>query len=165
MTTTPYRVLPISGRLAAKVRETRKSPGYGHPVHAETAHSYGPCRSCLRTFREGEERRLLFTYDAFGGKESYPSPGPVFLHEDDCVAFAGDGFPEDLRRIPMTLEGYGPGRWPVTREVVENGEAEEPIRRLLANPAVSFVHIRNSEAGCYIARVVRADGLAAEAQA
>lgn len=153
----PYRVVPISERLASKVRETRKAPGYGHPAHSEVAHSYGPCRSCLRTFREGEERRLLFTYDAFGGKESYPSPGPVFLHEEACEPFAGEGFPPELRQLPLTLEAFANGRWPLTREPIQNGEVDEAIQRLLSNPAVDVVHVRNSHAGCYIARIERAE--------
>lgn len=152
----PFRVVPISDRLAAKVRDTRVAPGYGHPVHSEMAQSYGPCRSCLRTFHEGEERRILFTFDAFGGKESYPSPGPVFLHEEDCESFSGDGFPAELRDLPLTLEAFADGRWPLTREPIQDGAVEEPIQRLLSNPAVAYLHVRNSHAGCYIARVERA---------
>ncbi|MDA8017800.1 MAG: DUF1203 domain-containing protein [Thermoanaerobaculia bacterium] len=153
---TAFRVVPISDRLAAKVRETRTAPGYGHPVHAEVAHSYGPCRSCLQVFREGEDRRLLFTFDAFGGKEHYPSPGPVFLHEEACKPFRDEGFPPELRELPLMLEAFAGDRWPLTREPVVDGAVEESIGRMLANPAVDYLHVRNSHAGCYIARVERA---------
>ena len=71
-----YRFLAIGEATAEKVRTTRKSPGYGHPVHAEIATGYGPCRLCLRDFNVGTDRRLLFTLDPFYGLEPFPLPGP-----------------------------------------------------------------------------------------
>jgi hypothetical protein len=34
---------------------------------------------------------------------------------------------------------------------------EGPVQRLLAHPAVEYIHVRNSEAGCYIARLERTE--------
>lgn len=151
-----FRVIPISDDVAAEVRATMRAPGYGHPAHVEVAAGYGPCRSCLRTFRQGAEERVLFTYDAFAGVDAYPSPGPVFVHHEACEAWSGDGFPPELRPLPLVLEGYGPGRWLVAREPVRGGAAEDALGRLFAHPAIDYVHVRNAEAGCYIARVERA---------
>lgn len=150
-----FRVIPISDDVAARVRETLRAPGYGHPAHVEVATGYGPCRSCLRTFREGAEERVLFTYDAFRGVDAYPSPGPVFIHRDACDAWSGDGFPPEVRDLPLVLEGYGAGRWLVAREPARDGGVEDALDRLFAHAAVAYVHIRNAEAGCYIARVER----------
>jgi hypothetical protein len=150
-----FQVVPIPDRVAARVRATLHAPGYGHPAHVEVAAGYGPCRSCLRTFREGQEERVLFTYDPFHGIDSYPSPGPVFVHRDACEAWNGDGFPPKLRALPLMLEGYGPGRALIAREPVSDGEVEPAIGRLFGHAAVTFVHVRNAEAGCYIARVER----------
>lgn len=50
-----FRVLPIPAALAQEVRATGRSPQYGHPTHTEIATGRGPCRSCLRAFRVGEE--------------------------------------------------------------------------------------------------------------
>jgi hypothetical protein len=150
-----YRVIAIPEDLAREVRATLKAPRYGHPAHVELANGYGPCRACLRKFREGEEDRILFTYDPFMGLDRYPSPGPVFIHWDDCPVYDGDGFPEELRDLPLTLEGYGPDRWIVARERVADGEVDAAIRRLLARSEVEYVHVRNTQAGCYIARVER----------
>ncbi len=105
-----FRVVPIPDDVAAEVRRTLKAPGYGHPAHVEVAAGYGPCRACLRTFREGAEERVLFTWDAFAGVDGYPSPGPVFIHRDACEMWSGDGFPPELRPLPLMLEGYGAGR-------------------------------------------------------
>jgi hypothetical protein len=151
-----FRTLPIPAELAARARAEGRSPQYGHPAHRERAAGYGPCRLCLDTFVVGEEDRLLFTYDPFAGLDPYPAPGPVFVHADGCEAFdAPDGFPDALRPLPLTLEAYGAGRWPVARERVEGGDVEGAAGRLFAHPAVLYVHVRNSEAGCYIARLER----------
>src|SRR5437773_11378864 len=76
-----YRVVAVGDRIADAVRTTMLSPGYGHPAHADVATGHGPCRQCLRAFTVGADRRILFTYDAFYGKEDIPLPGPVFIHE------------------------------------------------------------------------------------
>lgn len=158
----PYRVVPLPDPVSRAVRTAHKSPGYGHDAQVEVATGSGPCRSCLRQFRVGEERRILFTFDAFDGLDPYPSPGPVFVHEDDCEPFAGPGFPPELRSLPMTLEAYAAGRWLVARERVGavDGEAgndvESAIGRLFAEPAVEYIHVRNSEAGCFMAWIERA---------
>jgi hypothetical protein len=152
---TAYRVVALPAAIACEVRASRAAPGYGHPAHAEVAKGYGPCRSCLRAFRVGAEERLLFTYDAFGGLEEYPSPGPVFIHREDCARWEGDGFPPELRDLPLMLEGYAAGRLPVAREGVSGGDVDGALARLLAHAGVDYVHVRNAEAGCFIARVER----------
>jgi hypothetical protein len=152
-----FRVIPLSPALADEVRATGRAPGYGHPAHAETATGYGPCRVCLRTFRTGEERRILFTHDAFRGVEDYPSPGPVFIHEAPCEPFAGPGVPADFATMPLVMEGYAPGRWLVAREPVADGDVAGALARVFAHDAVTYVHVRNREAGCYVARAERAE--------
>jgi hypothetical protein len=107
----------------------------------------------------GDEDRLLFTYNPFAGLDPYPSPGPIFVHAAGCRPFdAPSGFPEDLRALPLTLEGYGAGRWLVARERVTAGDVDGAAARIFANRAVDYIHVRNSEAGCYIARLERLDG-------
>ena len=86
-----YRVVALGDRTADIVRKTRLSPGYGHPAHAEVATGYGPCRQCLRTFSVGSDRRILFTYDPFFGREKLPLPGPVFIHEEYCERYPENG--------------------------------------------------------------------------
>lgn len=151
-----FRVTGIPASLSQQVRTTLKSPQYGHPAHVETATGYGPCRSCLATFAEGEEDRILFTYNPFAGQDSYPSPGPVFIHREECPIWEAETFPPTLRGLPMTFEGYGDDRWIVARERVANGEVESAIEQLFADPAVRYIHVRNTQAGCFIARVERA---------
>ena len=156
MTSTSFRTVPIPTAVAETARRERRSPQYGHPAHTETANGYGPCRLCLDTFRVGADERLLFTYDPFAGLDPYPAPGPIFVHAVGCEAFAAPtGFPEPLRALPITLEGYARGRWLVARERVIDGDVEGAAGRLFAHPAVEYIHVRNAEAGCYIARLER----------
>jgi hypothetical protein len=149
-----FRTIPIPTALAESARRDRRSPQYGHPAHVERATGYGPCRLCLNTFNVGEEDRLLFTYNPFDGLDPYPSPGPIFVHADGCVAHPPEKeFPEALRALPLTLEGYGAERWIVARERVTDGDVDTAAARLFAHPNVSYIHVRNTEAGCYIARL------------
>jgi hypothetical protein len=150
-----FRVVAIAEELALKVRELRTSPQYGHPAHAEVAKGYGPCRQCLRTFRTGQEGRILFTYNPFDGLDPYPSPGPVFIHEEKCGSYAGDGFPQELRSIPLVLEAYGEERWLLAQARIRDGLVEPAIETLLARPEVKYLHLRNLEAGCFIATIER----------
>jgi hypothetical protein len=152
---TPFRVRAITPELADAARSATASPQYGHPATIETAKGYGPCRLCLRPFRVGAEARLLFTYDPFEGLGQPPAPGPIFIHADGCEPFAGPGFPDAIRHLPLLLESYG--RDGLIAERVRPGGApvEAAIGRLLADPGVEFIHVRNAEAGCYIAQVFR----------
>ena len=153
----PYRVLAVSDSIADAVRSRRESPSYGHPAHAEVATGCGPCRSCLQTFREGEERRILFTYDAFSGLETLPLPGPVFLHEEVCERYDEDrGFPEGLRFLSLTFNAYGSGRKLMDQVYATGLEIDGLLDRLLALPGLAYVHVRNTEAGCYVATIVPA---------
>ncbi len=152
-----FRTIAIPDAIAQAVRTTRISPQYGHPAHSEIASGYGPCRQCLRTFTVGAERRILFTYDPFAGTEPLPLPGPVFIHELACEAYPEDaGFPEDLRSHPLTLNAYGRGRRLVGQEYVTDGCVEPVLERLLNRPDIDYIHVRDTEAGCFDFRIERA---------
>lgn len=150
-----FQVLPIPASISAQVRSKLASPQYGHPAHAEVASGYGPCRSCLRTFAVGQDHRILFTYNPFEGVDDYPSPGPVFVHQEHCEPFREAGFPKDLRSLPLALEAYQQDRWIVDRARTTGTNIEDCIERLFARPEVLYIHVRNSEAGCFIAHIVR----------
>lgn len=152
-----FRVLAMPQSTADKLRSTLRSPGYGHPASAEVATGYGPCRLCLRTFRIGEERRILFTFDPFYQLEPLPLPGPVFVHEGECQRYdEHSGFPEDMRSHRLTLNAYATGRRLLAQEYVEDGAVEPVIEQLLADSRIRYIHVRDTEAGCYDFRIERA---------
>jgi hypothetical protein len=159
----PYRVVAVGDRIANAVRKTLCSPGYGHPAHTEVATGHGPCRQCLRTFTVGSERRILFTYDPFYGKENLPLPGPIFIHENDCERYPEDGgFPVDMLSHRLTLNAYARGRRLVAQKYVANGVVAPELERLLRDRDVSYIHVRDTDAGCYdflIERTSEEEGL------
>jgi hypothetical protein len=154
--TTTFRIRPIDAALADRARREMRSPQYGHPAAVEVARGYGPCRQCLRTFRTGEEDRLLFTYNPVPTESGLAQPGPIFIHKDACRPFDGPGVPPELRGLPLFLEGFGRGTWTVRREPVDATAIEADIVAMLRDPAIELLQIRNAEAGCFIARVERA---------
>ncbi len=153
----PFRVIAMSQDIANAVRATGTSPFGAHPTHVEVARGYGPCRLCLHTFAVGAERRILLTYDAFAGMESLPLPGPVWIHEAACERHAEQaGFPEDVRGHALTLNAYGRGRRLVAVEYVTDGGVDAVLDRLLTRADVDYIHVRDTEAGCYDSRIERA---------
>ena len=152
---TELRFSGIPDTVATEVRETLRAPGYGHPAHRELARGYGPCRQCLRTFKIGAEARILFTYQPFREPGSLPAPGPVFIHAEPCERYDAPRLPPDFRSLPLVFEAYRDGGRLVAQERVGTGAPEHLLRELLELHGADYMHIRNGEAGCFMARVER----------
>lgn len=150
-----FRFFGIPDDVASAVRQTMRSPQYGHPAHRELAQGYGPCRLCLRTFETGKEERILFTYQPFHEPGSLPAPGPVFIHADGCRRYDGAGLPPDFRALPLVFEGYRTGGRLLAQERVDGRVAEDVLARMFEESSADYVHVRNGEAGCFMARVER----------
>ena len=148
MATNRFAVRALPQEVATFVREHGRDPKWGHPVLTQPATGFGPCRLCLRTFREGE-MRTLFTHDSYAGVAEFPQPGP------DCDRFERDGFPADLRALKLTFEGVAAGPRVVALTRTDGDDVESGIERLLALPGVEYVNVRNTEAGCFVARIDR----------
>jgi Protein of unknown function (DUF1203) len=153
-----FAVNALPQEIATYVREKRRDPIWGHAALTEPATGFGPCRLCLRTFQEGEEMRVLFTHDSYAGVAEFPQPGPVYIHADDCRRYDGDGFPPDLRALKLTFEGVAAGPRVVALERTDGEGIEPVIARLLDLPEVDYVNVRNTEAGCFVARIEREVG-------
>ena len=149
-----YRLIALAQDVTDEVRATMTSPGYGHPAHTEMATGTGPCRSCLRPFRRGQEERVLFTYNPFPKDADLPGPGPVFVHRDSCARFEGAGFPSELLALPLSVEGYDARGVAVARVKADDPDAS--VRDVLSRPGVAYAHVRHGQAGCFVARVERA---------
>jgi Protein of unknown function (DUF1203) len=154
-----FRMIAIATELANKVRETRLSPGYGHPVTAKVATGHGPCRHCLKPFVVGEEVRMLFTLNPFEGVASIPQPGPVFIHEAECERYVETaGYPAELVPFAAVLDGYDADQMVRTRTTVVDGSQERTIREMMSDPLISYVMVRDGKAGCFDLRVERREG-------
>jgi hypothetical protein len=152
-----FRVVAIPTSVVEAVRATMRSPRYDHPASEEIANGYGPCRHCLREFEVGTDRRILFTYDPFTDLERLPLPGPVFVHSRACERYPETaGFPSDLREHELTFNAYGAGRRLVAQAYGANGSIDAHVEHLLLRPDVDYIHVRDTEAGCYDFRIERA---------
>jgi hypothetical protein len=150
-----YRIQGIPDALASAARESMRSPQYGHPAHAELATGYGPCRLCLETFQVGTDERLLFTYQPFTDSAALPAPGPVFIHRAGCERYDGAELPDSLRPLPLVVEGYAAGGALLAQRRVGSALFEDVLETVLREEHVAYAHLRNAEAGCFIARVDR----------
>lgn len=151
-----YRIVPISSAVANSVRSTMTSPHGNLPAWSSVANGYGPCRSCLRTFKQGQEERIYISYDPFAGVSDLPLPGPVFIHTRDCHEYSEGTFPTHLLNIPMIFEGFGKNSQLLMSEQLEGERLDEQIDCVLNTAGVEFIHLRNAEAGCFIAKIERA---------
>jgi len=152
-----YRIQGIPDPIAIAARESMESPQYGHPAHAEMATGYGPCRLCLQTFQVGADERLLFTYQPFTDPAALPAPGPVFIHRGGCQRYDGPELPAALRPLPLVVEGYGADGVLVVQRRVGTSPFEAVLHGVFEPAEVQYAHLRNAEAGCFIARVDRSE--------
>jgi hypothetical protein len=150
-----FRFQGIPDAVAAEVRATMRAPEYGHPAHRDLAQGYGPCRLCLRTFAIGKEERILFTYQPFREPGSLPAPGPVFIHAEPCARYDAPALPPDLSVLPLVFEAYGKGGYLLAQQRVGVNASEDALAELFERSGADYVHVRNGEVGCYIARVTR----------
>jgi hypothetical protein len=60
-----------------------------------------------------------------------------------------------LRQLPVVVEGFRAGGTLVVQKRVNGGTPEQAVAGVFATPDVAYVHLRNGEAGCFMARVDR----------
>jgi len=151
-----FHAVAIPTEVADSVRVKMKSPKYGFPAHKEVAAGRAPCRHCLQLVKVHEEEAILFTMDAFHGQDVPPSPGPVYIHAKECTRYGGSqGIPEVYRGRLLTLEAFGEDRKLVAEIRTTHGEEDSVAKMLLARQDVEYVHVRSTEAGCYLFRLER----------
>ena len=151
-----FEVVAIPTEVAESVRATGKAPGYGFPAHREMAAGRAPCRHCLRLIRVKEEELLLFTYDPFHELGEAPLPGPIYIHAEKCDRKTEQrSFPEEYRGRLLTLAAYGDERRLLKERRLSGGGEEEEAESLFADPAVRYIHVRSTDAGCYLFRLER----------
>jgi hypothetical protein len=99
---------------------------------------------------------MLFTYDPFGELGQPPLPGPVYIHAEKCERNTEQtSFPEEYRGRLLTLVAYGDDRKVLQEVRLTDGGEEDTAQRLFDDPAVKYIHVRSTEAGCYLFRLDR----------
>ena len=151
-----FQVIAIPTEVAEWVRKTGKAPQYGFPAHMEVAAGRAPCRHCLQLIRMKEEKLILFTYDPFQDLGVPPLPGPIYIHAAPCKRHVGaNSIPEEYRGRRLTFAAYGEDRQSLEKVRLTTGNEDEEAQRLFASPAVKYIHVRSTEAGCYLFRLDR----------
>jgi len=151
-----FQVVAIPTEIAEQVRNTGKSPNYGFPAHREVAAGRAPCRHCLKLIEHGQEELLLFTYDPFRELGEPPLPGPVYIHVKECPRHSGgNAIPEEYQERLLTLEGYGENRAVLKEVRVSDGGEQAAAEQLFREPSIRYVHVRSTEAGCFLFRLER----------
>ena len=99
---------------------------------------------------------MLFTLNPFEGIAPIPQPGPVFLHEAECVRYAETaGYPAEWVPFAAVLDGYDVEQMVRRHEMVTDGSQEARIREMMLDPLIRYVMVRDAKAGCFDLRVER----------
>src|SRR5262249_7261489 len=155
--TMSYRCIPIDTAVAERFRASgrddadavlrrmtvRRVPGSG---------TY-PCRHCLAPTEDGRDV-LLGSFKLVRPQGHYWTPSPVFGHADACERFHGEGLPEFMRKIPLSVRAYDADDQMIYElsDVTPGAEADPLIERALANPRTQYANIHTARFGCYLCR-------------
>jgi hypothetical protein len=153
-----FRATPIPTAEAETAR-LRRVDAFGNALTRRIVetHPGSPCRHCLEDIGAGEAY-IALAYSAFERPGPYSEVGPIFLHADSCEAFDRhpNRIPEILRLRTLAIRGYNRAHEIEAADIVEGGEAETLVHRLLADPAVAYLHALTARYGCYLCRIERA---------
>jgi len=115
-----------------------------------------PCRVSLQDAEIGESV-LLLNYEHLPGDSPYRSRHAIFVRECAVRARPAIGeVPELLRRRLLSIRAFGQGDDMIDADVVPGDDAHLVFDRMLADPAVRYLHVHNAARGCFAARVDRA---------
>jgi hypothetical protein len=115
-----------------------------------------PCRVSLRDLEVGETA-LLLNHAHMALPTPYRASHAIFVGEGAREAEPAPGeVPEVLRRRALSIRSLDADGMMLDADLVEGGEAEQLIERLLAEPRAAFLDIHNAKRGCFAARAVRA---------
>jgi Protein of unknown function (DUF1203) len=166
-TRTGVRVLAIDVNVAAGLRVLDDA---GRAPRLVTDDGGGsPLRCCLRRSQPGETIALvayapLRRWAAQTGADPgpYDEMGPVFIHPSTCSGPAAAGFPADFTGQRRVLRCYGAdgqildGRLAEAAELADVEAGNAVLAQMFADPAVTLVHARAVEFGCFTFEARRA---------
>jgi hypothetical protein len=116
-----------------------------------------PCRVSLLDAPVGETV-LLVNYTHLPAPASpYRSQHAIFVRQavaDACLAV--NEIPASLATRLLAVRAFDSAAMMLDADVLPGYDLASAIGRMLANPAVAFLHVHNAKAGCYAARVDRA---------
>ena len=115
-----------------------------------------PCRVTLDDAEIGETL-LLVNHCSHDGDNPYRATHAIFVSEGASEAARyEDEIPPALDRRILSLRAFDADGMMTDAALAQPGEADEVIRRLLADPQVDHIDAHNAIRGCFAARVERA---------
>ncbi len=155
-----FKIVPLSKEYVVKLRTARKDD-FGNEVIEQIATGKGPCRVSLKPFKVGEDTRLLLSHSPFAEQNAFNQPGPIFINKEEVEPYSDvHRFPPEIKAnkdsFPLSLIGYNKEQHMVFTKLVGDDDVDLLIEKVFdENPKVDYLHVRNSEACCYICKVER----------
>ncbi len=149
-------MFPLTETVVTQVKLQMKD-SFGNVLQTTKAVSgRGVCRRCLRRFQP-EDKRILFKYRPFQNESVFAEAGPIYVHQHDCkpVVEVLTDYPDEFRSLPLLLRAYDEEDRQQTAQLIPDGNAENVIAKFFEDPLVAYIHLRDGEYGCYIARIER----------
>lgn len=121
----------------------------------------GPCRVSLQPFKVGEDVRLLLSHSPFTVMNIFNQPGPVFISKEEVEPYSDvhrfpPGIKANKESFPLSLIGYSRKQNMIFTQLVGDADIDLLIEKIFdENPKIEYLHVRNSEACCYICKVER----------
>jgi len=114
-----------------------------------------PCRVTLDDAEPGETL-LLVNHCSHDGDNPYRATHAIFVSEAAIEAARyHDRVPPALDRRILSLRAFDEVGMMTDATLVQPGEADAAIRRMLSDPAVDHIDAHNAIRGCFAARVNR----------
>ncbi len=114
-----------------------------------------PCRIALRDCDLGDQV-ILLNHVSHDGNNPYRASHAIFVSRSatEAARFI-DAIPPALDRRILSLRAFDADGMMVDAALVQPGEADPAIRKLLANPAAAHIDAHNATRGCFAARIDR----------
>jgi Protein of unknown function (DUF1203) len=152
-----FRCVPISTDVARTIR-TSPNDEFGNAIRRMVSGEMGfPCRHCLASSTIGEVL-LLASYHMPQPRGLYWSASPIFVHERECSVYQRvNDIPHVVQERLVSLRSYDAEHQCIydLGVVIDGREAEEPLRRALADARTRFVNIHTAKPGCLLCTVER----------
>lgn len=157
-----FKIVPLSREYAGKIRKDGEDD-FGNKLVEQVATGKGPCRVSLKPFKVGEDVRLLISHSPFTKQNAFNQPGPIFISKEDVQPYNDiHRFPPEIKAnkesFPLSLIGYNKNQNMVYTKLVGDGDVDVLIEKIFDEyHDIEYLHVRNSEACCYICKVERVE--------
>ncbi|GGS36514.1 MULTISPECIES: DUF1203 domain-containing protein [Actinokineospora] len=124
----------------------------GNPWTLRPADGDEPLRCCLTWATPGEDIALI-SYNPWTQRSPWAETGPVYVHFDRCAGYSTPGeYPPAFLDYASMLNPFQPDGERAYGHITflrPEDDHEAAVRLVLAQPDVSYLHVRSANAGCF----------------